>query len=174
METETDGHLPFLDIDVYRKPDGSLGYTVYRKPTHTNLYLNAGSHHHQSNKQSVLSTLMHRARSLCDQDSLHAELVFLRDVFRHNGYSDRQINRVLDRRPNISKTDDNHDSVAFLPYVGTIFNRISRALSRHNTKSVGLPPRRICSFLRPVKDKLGLRTPGVYRILCECGMVYIP
>jgi hypothetical protein len=99
--------------------------------------------------------------------------VFLRDVFRQNGYSGRQINRALNRRPNISKTDDNPDSVAFLSYVGTIFNRISRVLSRHNIKSVGLPPRRICSFLRPVKDKLGLRTPGVYRIPSECGMVYI-
>jgi hypothetical protein len=29
------------------------------------------------------------------------------------------------------------------------------------------------SSLRPVKDHLGLRTPGVYRILCECGRVYI-
>jgi hypothetical protein len=99
--------------------------------------------------------------------------VFLRDVFSQNGYSDRQINRVLNRRPNISKTDNNPDSVAFLPYVSTIFNRMSRVLSRHNIKSVGLPRRKICSFLRPVKDKLGLRTSGVYRIPCECGMVYI-
>jgi hypothetical protein len=54
METEKDGHLPFLDIDIYREPDGSLGYRVYRKPTHTNLYLHANSHHHPSNKQAVL------------------------------------------------------------------------------------------------------------------------
>jgi hypothetical protein len=87
--------------------------------------------------------------------------VFLSDVFRQNGYSDRQINRVLNRRPNISKTDDNPDSVAFLSYVGIIFNHISRVLSRHKIKSVGLPLRKIYSFLRPVKDKLGLRTPGV-------------
>jgi hypothetical protein len=39
MEKEEDGHLPFLDIDIYRKPDGSLGHSVYRKPTHTNLYI---------------------------------------------------------------------------------------------------------------------------------------
>jgi hypothetical protein len=26
---EEDGHLPFLDIDIYRKPDGSLGHKVY-------------------------------------------------------------------------------------------------------------------------------------------------
>jgi hypothetical protein len=35
----SEGHLPFLDIDIYKRPDGSLGHTVYRKPTHTNLYL---------------------------------------------------------------------------------------------------------------------------------------
>jgi hypothetical protein len=29
METEKDGHLPFLDIDIYRKRDGSLGHKVY-------------------------------------------------------------------------------------------------------------------------------------------------
>jgi hypothetical protein len=32
-----EGHLPFLDIDVYRIADGSLGHNLYRKPTHTNL-----------------------------------------------------------------------------------------------------------------------------------------
>jgi hypothetical protein len=146
---------------------------VYRKATHTNLYLNAGSHHHPSSKQALLSTLVHRGRALCDQESLHAELVFLKDVFRQNGYNDRQIHRVLDRRPNIRQPEDNPDSVAFRPYVGTIFNRISRVLSRHNIKSVGLPPQKVSGFLRPVKDNLGLRTPGVYRIPCECSKVYI-
>jgi hypothetical protein len=55
METESEGHLPFLDLDIYRRPDGSLGHKVYRKPSHTNLYLNAKSHLHPSNKQAVLS-----------------------------------------------------------------------------------------------------------------------
>jgi hypothetical protein len=51
----------FLGIDVYRRPDGLLGHRVHRKPTHTNLYLNARSnarsHHHLANKLAVLSTL---------------------------------------------------------------------------------------------------------------------
>jgi hypothetical protein len=155
------------------RPDGSLGLRVYRKATHTNLYLNAGSHHHPSSKQAVLSTLVHRARVLCDQKSLHTQLVFLKDIFRQNSYNDRQIHRVLIRRPNISQPEDNPDSVAFLPYVGGIFNRISRVLSRHNFKSVGMAPKKVSSFLRPVKDNLELRTPGVYRIPYECGKVYI-
>jgi hypothetical protein len=59
MEKEEDGHLPFLDNDIYRKPDGSLGHKAYRKPTHTNLYLHQNSHHHPANKQSVLASLIH-------------------------------------------------------------------------------------------------------------------
>jgi hypothetical protein len=70
METETDGHIPFLDINVYKKPDGSLGHSVYRKHTHTHLHPNAKSLHHPANKQAVLSILVHRAKAVCDTDSL--------------------------------------------------------------------------------------------------------
>ena len=70
MEKEEDGHLPFLDIDFYRKTGDSIGHKLYRKTTHTNLYLHQNSHHLPGNKQSVLASLIHRAKSLCDQESL--------------------------------------------------------------------------------------------------------
>ena len=54
MEKEEEGHLPFLDIDIYIKTDGSLGHKVYRKHTHTNLYLHQNLHHHPANNQSLL------------------------------------------------------------------------------------------------------------------------
>jgi hypothetical protein len=50
---------------------------------------------------------------------------------------------------------------------------ISIVLARHNIKSVGLPHVKLSSLLRPLKDNLGLKTLGVYRIPCECGRVYI-
>jgi hypothetical protein len=28
MEIKENGHLPFLDIDIYRKRDGSLGHSL--------------------------------------------------------------------------------------------------------------------------------------------------
>jgi hypothetical protein len=40
-------------------------------------------------------------------------------------------------------------------------------------KSVGLLPREVHSFLRSVKEDLGLKTLGIYSIPCECGQVYI-
>jgi hypothetical protein len=169
METESDGHSPFLDLDIYRRPEVSLGHTVYRKPTHTNLYLNAKSHHHPPNKQAVLSTLIHRARALCDVDSLQADLVFLRDVNKQNGYNNRQIHRALIRSPHIGQPEDKHNSVAFLPFVGPTFNRISRVLAQHNIRSVALPHIKLSSLLHPLKDNLGLRKPDVCLDVCILG-----
>jgi hypothetical protein len=100
-------------------------------------------------------------------------LVFLKDGFKENGYNDRQINRALNRRPHLPQPENVPHLVPFLPFVGTVINRISRVLARHNIKPVGLPHMKLSSLLRPVKDHLGLRTPGVYRIPCECGRVYI-
>jgi len=48
------------------------------------------------------------------------------------------------------------------------YGRLSRMLAKHKIKS-----RKIFSYLPPVKDALGLRTPGIYSIPCECGRVYI-
>jgi hypothetical protein len=108
MQMERDDHLPFLDIDIYGRADGSLANTVYCKPTHTNLYLNSNTLHHPSNKHAILSILVHRARALCDHDSFHAELVFLGDIFR-------QICRALNPLPRVAQCDKKPDSVAFLP-----------------------------------------------------------
>jgi hypothetical protein len=46
-------------------------------------------------------------------------------------------------------------------------------LAKHNIKSVAIPSTKIASYLPPVKDAIGLKTPGIYRIPCECGKVYI-
>jgi len=172
MEKEGD-HLPFLDIDIYRKTDGSLGHKVYRKPTHTNLYLHQNSHHHPANKQSVLASLIHKAKALCDQDSLTQELEFLTTIFKDNGYSHQQIQQAMKQATRTAKTDVKPISTAYIPYTQTTYGQLSRMLAKHNIKSVALSPRKIFNYLPPVKDAQGLRTPSIYSIPCECGRVYI-
>ena len=39
VEVEKDGGLPFLDTLLQRREDGGLDVTIYRKPTHTDRYL---------------------------------------------------------------------------------------------------------------------------------------
>ena len=55
-----DGSIPFLDTIVKPEADGGLSITVYRKPTHTDQYLQWYSHHNLSAKFSVINTLSHR------------------------------------------------------------------------------------------------------------------
>jgi hypothetical protein len=81
--------------------------------------------------------------------------------------------RALNRYLHLDQPDNESNSVAYLPFVGTMFNRIILVLARHYIKSVGMPHMKLLSsLLRSVKDHLGLRT-GVYRMTCECGRVYI-
>jgi hypothetical protein len=88
-EMEEGNHLPFLDIDVYRRLDGTLGHRVYRKP-HMDLYLHPMFHHHQSNKHAVFATLVFRARAICDEDRISKK-----NSLRENGCSLQQIQQVL-------------------------------------------------------------------------------
>ena len=74
--------MPFLGIFVMPNEDGSLSTTVYRKPTHTDLYLHRDSQHTLPSKYSVIGTLHHRARTICsnpqplkqEEDHLHRAL----------------------------------------------------------------------------------------------------
>ena len=64
-EVRDDGSMPFLDILITPKEDGSLSTSVFKKPTHSDLYLQWDSHHTISSKYSVAGTLYHRAKTIC-------------------------------------------------------------------------------------------------------------
>ena len=69
-DNKEDGSIPFLDIIVKPEADGGLSITVYRKPTHTDQYLQSDSHHNLSAKFSVINTLSHRAKTVCSSPKL--------------------------------------------------------------------------------------------------------
>ena len=64
-DTRPDGPMPFLDTLVTPKADGTFTTGVYRKPTHTDLYLHWDSHPNLASKYSVINTLTHRAKAMC-------------------------------------------------------------------------------------------------------------
>ena len=69
-DNKEDVSIPFLDTIVKPEADGTLSITVYRKPTHTDQYLQWDSHHHLSAKFSVIQTLSHRATTVCSKPEL--------------------------------------------------------------------------------------------------------
>ena len=63
-ELEKSGQLAFLDVSVQQIEDESLTTSVYRKPTHTDRYLQYSSHHPVNQKVSVARTLFSRANRI--------------------------------------------------------------------------------------------------------------
>ena len=174
MEIENNSSLPFLDVLVNKKKNGSLGHQVYRKPTHTDRYLNALSNHHPAQKITVIKTLVERARTITEPNLLEEEFSHLRKTLQENGYKLSEINRAI--KPRITQPREEKEvlGMAVLPYVEDITVRISRLLSKKGIKTVFTPTAKISQLLRNPKDKRDpLATTGIYSIPCECGKVYI-
>ena len=71
-DARTDGSIPFLDTIVMTQLDGSLLTSVYRKPTHTDPYLQWKSPPSAS-QIYVTNTLKHRAKTVCSNKHLLKE-----------------------------------------------------------------------------------------------------
>ena len=95
MEIQENNLLPFLDVLITRKNDGSLTHQVYRKKTHTDKYLHASSHHVPSKKLGIIKTLCNRVVQIVDNERLEKELNHLRRDLQHNCYNIGDINRAF-------------------------------------------------------------------------------
>ena len=94
-DNKEDGAISFLDTIVKPEPNGGLSMTVYRKPTHTDLYLQWDSHHHLSAKSSVINTLTHKAKTVCNKSELlQKEMDHLRKALTHCNYPKWAIDRM--------------------------------------------------------------------------------
>lgn len=173
VEEEKEGVLPFLDVRVIRMPDNSLTHTIHRKPTHTDRYLHASSHHHPAHLSSVPRALMDRALRLCDPPYIQKELQHVRGVLEDNGYSWRQCCRWAKTSERKRPTRVER-SPAYLPFVRGITDKIGYLLRRkYDIRTFFRPPGQIRQMLRSPKDKDRLNVPGVYKVPCDCGKSYV-
>ena len=63
-----DNKLAFLDAELNLQENGTIKIKVYKKPTHTDQYLNFDSNHHISQKLGIVSTLQHRIDTIVTED----------------------------------------------------------------------------------------------------------
>ncbi|XP_053989899.1 uncharacterized protein LOC128882340, partial [Hylaeus volcanicus] len=177
MEIEKDGILPFLDVKI-EKANGRLEHTVYRKPTHTDRYLNAASHHHPAQKNTLIRTLMNRALRIAEPKHFKKEERHLKTALRKNGYGDNEIKKQFtkaksnQRRDKVDENRPNKKKV-IIPYIKGTTERIAKTLRKFDIETIFTTDRKIGQMLRNPKDSLHLRTPGIYSIPCSCGKEYI-
>ena len=95
--------MPFLDTLIIPQPDGSLTTTVFRKPAHTDEYLQWDSCHAISAKYSMINTQLHRAKAGCSTTQhLEDEQEHLQNVLTRCKYPTWTLNRIRSkiRAPN--------------------------------------------------------------------------
>ena len=76
-------------MDTFPKlQGGGIAVSVYRKPTHTDRYLNFHSSHPILAKRAVVRALMDRVENVCsDPDILAKEMEHLNRVLHYNNYT---------------------------------------------------------------------------------------
>jgi len=157
IEGETDQKLAFLDTHIERKQDGSLKTSVYRKPTHTDQYLNWDSNHHLEHKRSVVRTLLRRAEHLVtEEEDRVKEVKHVKQVLKVNGYKPWAFKVPSKKRTEEpSETSDNtvKKFPVRIPYVKGTSETVQRILKKHGVPSFHKPFNTLRSLLVRPKDK---------------------
>lgn len=123
MELEENMIIPFLDVLIIRKEDGSLRNKVFRKSIHTESYLHAKSHHHSSKNFGFLNTMAIRSLRISDFEHLDEDKKHLVSAFKGIGYKEKEIKRAIqrDERRVLSQEPKAQDQPqcgrVFLPYI---------------------------------------------------------
>ena len=181
IEMEQNACLNFLDLKINGDAMGNLSFGVYRKPTHTDRYLNYNSSHPLEHKNSVIRSLIHRADKLCDNDTKKDEFKHIKNVLQINQYPLKQINKVsqatLNQRNN-SQVPPPNANLKYIPvpYVHGVSERLGRMFKKFDRKIVHKPTNTIKNQLCHLKDRRkNVDKAGVvYQLDCtQCTAKYI-
>ncbi len=173
-----------MDVTLTRKEDGTLSRNVFRKPTHTDRYLDWNSHHHRSQKIAVIDSFTMRALKICDESSLSQELRRIENCLVKNGYPRRvilqRIEYLQSRPPRIAIPEQIGGSLfeerkwCAIPYIGQVTYQIAGIIRTYLEKDLGYYTGiKLSTMLCNFKDKSPSVPSGIYKIFCNCNAVYI-
>ena len=169
-----------VDTLTTRRTDGSFKFSVYRKPTHTDQYMQFRSHRHMEHKMGIIRTLTHRADTIIsDPQDKEREQKHLKKVLHVAGYSKWAGQAPLRKkiRPHPRNTDRAKGHVT-LQYIGGVTEPISRLIRKTGVAVHAKPHTTVRSILVAPKDndhtqdKCGVLS--LYQLTChDCEARYI-
>ena len=147
---------------------------MYRKPTHTDQYLQFSSHHPTAHKHAVVSTLLKRAASHCSTNSLvQEERSYVKETLHQNGYPEHFLSPQCS--PSRKDRDDPRSCIT-IPYIQGVSEVVTRILSDINFKVHMKPFRTLRRILSHPKDCISDddKSSVVYKInCCDCDASYV-
>jgi hypothetical protein len=117
LEVESNNSIAFLDVRVTQDEEDKLTTSLYRKPTHTGLYMLWDSNQSRRYMLGLIKTLVIRIHRICSKQSIiKDELNLLRKTLTDNGYPPHIIRRgivegeVLIKRTSKDQTNTNNNN----------------------------------------------------------------
>jgi len=175
--------LSFLDLNIKTTPDGKLGFSIFRKPTHTDRYITVDSHHHHTHKQAAFHSMVYRLLKIPmnDQD-YNDEKNYILNVAKINGYDKEFIDKIFKKHTQQHHTRQRTtltasrepQKVISIPFFPKLSNPLSTVLRKYNinivTRNTNTLRHKLCNY----KDKqLPFTTSGIYEISCQdCNLKY--
>ena len=192
IELENNGQIAFLDTLVSRR-NGVAAIDIFRKPTHTDRYLDFSSHHAKEHKISTASTLLFRASNLPSSfEGKTRGTNHVRTALEANGYPPAVISNILNKKPPPSTVpppeelvsmffkwadpSNTYQGFACLPYNLGLTKPLTRLLRKNDIRVVNKPLKTLQQeFPSPkFRQPSDLQCNVVYKIPCkDCPWNYI-
>ena len=173
--------------------NGVVVIDVYRKPTHTDRYLDFSSHHDKKHKISTASTLLFWASSLStSHEGKIRETSHVIAALEANGYPSSVISTILNKKPPSPTVpppeelvslffkwvdpSDTYKGFACLPYISGLTEPLTRLLRKNEIRVVNKPFKTLQQeFPSPkFRQPSHLQSNVVYKIPCkDCPWNYI-
>ena len=183
MEATYLGFICFLDVALTRSHTGVISTNIYRKPTHSDRYLNFHSNHPIEHKSAVVNALAHRGNCLISNESdKKLEMKHIYKALNFYGYPARFLNQKLNKaklevkKVNQQQSQTEVRGLAILPHIPKLSESIKFVLKSHGIKTVFKPPQKIGNLLSSHKDMVDAehRQGAVYKIKCaDCNQCYV-
>ena len=183
-EAKEDGSIPFLDTIIRPEVDGTFTIGVYRKPTHTDLYLPWDSNHNIAAKYSVINMLTHRAHTICPTPELaEKELQHLEQVLGLCKYPKWAIKKIFNKHQKKEKKQTPGTKYPakchiVVPYIQGIGESLKKICQKHGVDMHFKGGQTLNNILVSPKDKdrITSKNSVIYSYTCgsiECGEEYI-
>ena len=174
---------------IMSNEDGSLSISVYRKPTHTDLYLQWDSHHTIPSKYSVIGTLHHRAQTICSNQQLLQQEDYLYRALTKCKYPVWPLRRIKIkiRNPAQNKnrssktnsgTNNSQNPYIVVPYYRWLSESLKKVCHKHGVQAYFKGDTTIKNLLMAAKDQDPIQKESavIYRYKCDrvkCNEGYI-
>ncbi|KAI4476882.1 hypothetical protein M0804_013209 [Polistes exclamans] len=137
IEVENNKTLPFLDLKIIRKEDGSILTDWYVKPTSSGRCLNFKSNHPISQKIGVVKGLLFRALTISSNEFHNNNKKKIEIILKNNNYPTSLIHMIFNKFRLVKEQEKgpNNKKIIRFPFIKLLSNRINKCFKNTNVKT---------------------------------------